>query len=61
MTDDDANKMAHATEDALANTEGEDLRRAQSQVDEHAQRGVQNVEAVTLTWTKSTLILVFLK
>lgn len=29
--------------------------------DEDLQRGVQQVEAVTLSWSKTTLILVFLK
>lgn len=28
---------------------------------EEAQRGVQNVEAVTLTWSKKSLIAVFIK
>lgn len=64
MASEDANKMAQATDDALVSNESEDLQRqhtAQSHVDEDAQRGVQDVEAVTLSWTKTSLILVFMK
>jgi hypothetical protein len=35
--------------------------RGEERVSEDAQRGVQHVEAVTLTWSKKTLIAVFFK
>lgn len=64
MASEDANKMALATDTGLVSNESDDLhqtRTAQSHVDENAQRGVQDVEAVTLSWTKTSLMLVFLK
>lgn len=60
MAPEDVNKMAHATDNALESNESED-QHGQPHVDEDTQRGVQDVEAVTLSWSKTTLIMVFLK
>lgn len=59
MTADDKNIAVLATDDAITSNDNGD-----PQVDvpsEEAQRGVQDVEAVTLTWSKVALIAIFLK
>lgn len=62
MSPEEDNKMAHATDSPAS--------REDSEVGQHDrpvivegddQRGIQNVEAVTLSWTKTALIVVFLK
>ena len=59
------NKSAQATDSPLPNDgESQAERFAQGDPDhptEDAQAGVQEVEAVTLSWTKASLIAVFLK
>ncbi|KAH8787946.1 major facilitator superfamily domain-containing protein [Diaporthe sp. PMI_573] len=61
MSADEFNKMAHATDTPASR---EDTDEAQSNppviVEGDDQRGIQNVEAVTLSWSKTSLILVFL-
>lgn len=61
MSPEEDNKMAHATDSPAS--------REDSEVGQHDrpvivegddQRGIQNVEAVTLSWTKTALIVVFL-
>lgn len=53
------NKTVQVTQDA---TGSNDTDRAQPEtLNEDDQRGVQGVEAVTLTWTKASLVAVFLK
>jgi hypothetical protein len=47
-------------DDLTLNYTNSELPRAQMP-DEHAQRGVQDVEAVALTWSKGYLIAVFVK
>ena len=55
----DVNEKNLATNDTTAgNSNGEPQPELPS---EELQRGVQNVEAVTLTWSKTTLVAVFLK
>ncbi len=50
-------KMAQATDDAVGSKDD-----SQHELpNEETQRGVQDIEAVTLSWTKLSLILVFLK
>jgi len=62
MSADEFNKMAHATDTPASR---EDTDEAQSNppviVEGDDQHGIQNVEAVTLSWSKTSLILVFLK
>lgn len=56
---DDKNTAVLATDTEATNNENGD---PQTQFPtEEAQRGVQDVEAVTLTWSKLTLIAIFLK
>lgn len=55
----EVNEKNPATDDTTAdNSNGEKQSELPS---EDLQRGVRNVEAVTLTWSKTTLVAVFLK
>jgi hypothetical protein len=55
-------KTAHATDDAVANdSEAESSSPEDAVPTEGAQSGVQEVEGITLTWTKKSLIAVFAK
>lgn len=55
----DVNEKNPATNDTTARNSNDE---PQPELpSEELQRGVQNVEAVTLTWSKTTLVAVFLK
>jgi len=56
------NKTAHTTDDAVHNdSEGESSSPEDAVPTEDAQAGVQEVEGMTLTWSKRSLIAVFAK
>lgn len=56
----DESKTAHATDDAIPNdSEGEQSTEEDHRPTENAQAGVQEVEGVTLTWSKRSLIAIF--
>lgn len=55
------NKMPLATDDAVPNDSDESASQPDALPTEHAQAGVQEVEGVTLTWSKKSLIAVFIK
>lgn len=58
----DESKTAHATDDAIPNdSEGEQSTEEDHRPTENAQAGVQEVEGVTLTWSKRSLIAIFCK
>jgi hypothetical protein len=60
----DESKTAHATDDAVPNdseSQGEQSLEEDHRPAENAQAGVQEVEGVTLTWSKKSLIAVFAK
>lgn len=59
-SEDDTNKTAQATDHAILERSDSDEPQVDA-IDEDAQHGVQNIEAVTLTWSKQTLIMVFAK
>lgn len=56
---DDKNVAVLATDSAATNNDNGDPQ--QDLPNEEAQRGVQDVEAMALTWSKLTLIGIFLK
>lgn len=57
-TEDEASKSAHATDDAVGSDNDVS---PPEHANEDDQRGVADVEAVTLAWSRTSLILVFLK
>jgi hypothetical protein len=58
----DENKTAHATDDAVPNdSEGESSSQEDTVPTQDAQTGVQEVEGMTLSWSKKSLIAVFAK
>lgn len=62
MSSEDINKMAHATDTPASREDSDEAQQEPPTVIEgDDQRGLQNVEAVTLSWSKTSLILVFLK
>lgn len=62
MSADEVNKMAHATDTLASREDSDDAQQDRPVIIEgEDQRGLQNVEAVTLSWSKTSLILVFLK
>lgn len=62
MTAEEDNKMAHATDTPASREESDEAQPDREVIIEgDDQRGLQNVEAVTLSWSKTSLILVFLK
>lgn len=62
MSAEEVNKMAHATDTPASREESDEGQREREVVVEgDDQRGILNVEAVTLSWSKTSLILVFLK
>lgn len=56
-------KMADATDIPASREDSDEAQREQPPtiIEGDDQRGLQNVEAVTLSWSKTSLILVFLK
>ncbi|KAL1856308.1 hypothetical protein Daus18300_010793 [Diaporthe australafricana] len=61
MSAENINKMAQATDTPASREESDEAQREPSVIIEgDDQRGLQNVEAVTLSWSKTSLILVFL-
>ncbi|KAJ0120633.1 hypothetical protein N8I77_005049 [Diaporthe amygdali] len=61
MSSEDINKMAHATDTPASREDSDEAQQEPPTVIEgDDQRGLQNVEAVTLSWSKTSLILVFL-
>lgn len=62
MSADEVNKMAHATDTPASREDSDEAQQDRPVIIEgEDQRGLQNVEAVTLSWSKTSLILVFLK
>lgn len=62
MNEDEVNKMAHATDTPASREDSDEAQQDHPVIVEgDDQRGLQNVEAVTLSWSKTSLILVFLK
>lgn len=62
MSAEEDNKMAHATDTPASREESDESQREPPTVIEgDDQRGLQNIEAVTLSWSKTSLILIFLK
>lgn len=60
----DESKTAHATDDAVPNdseSQGEHSSEEDHRPAEDAQAGVREVEGVTLTWSKKSLVAVFIK
>jgi hypothetical protein len=56
----DDSKTAHATDDAVPNdSEGETSSQEDAVPTQDAQAGVKQVEGITLTWSKKSLIAVF--
>lgn len=62
MSAEEFNKMGKATDTPASHEDTDEAQRDRPVVVEgDDQRGIQNVEAVTLSWSKTSLILVFLK
>lgn len=62
MSAENINKMAEVTDTPASREESDEAQREPSVIIEgDDQRGLQNVEALTLSWSKTSLILVFLK
>ena len=62
MDSEGANKMAHATDTPASRADSDEAQTKSTVIVEgDDQRGLQNVEAVTLSWSKTSLVLVFLK
>ncbi|KKY39023.1 putative mfs siderophore iron [Diaporthe ampelina] len=61
MDSEGANKMAHATDTPASRADSDEAQTKSTVIVEgDDQRGLQNVEAVTLSWSKTSLVLVFL-
>jgi hypothetical protein len=58
VTEQNAPEKTHATQETIDVT-GDGHATADEKLDKEAQRGVQQVEAVTLSWTKPALAVVF--